>query len=148
VNGMLFAALVGAWSCSTAGGSAVDSTFSLAPNGDVIEHIAWTNSGAGGTWDQSFSYDPQAETWNVKNVGSNGWIFTGTTAGAIGNTALITGTQSEGSSSVPTRERFTFETPGSFQHTWEQQAADGSWKPTSYADCTLASKAAPTQQKS
>ena len=129
--------MTGEWSCSTAGGSTVRSIFTVAPNGDVDEHQDWINGKVGGTWDQSFIFDPNAGVWNVTNSGSNGWVFTGTTQGAVGNVVLITGSQTEGSQKVTMRERFIFETPASFQHTWEQQAADGSWKPTSYAECQL-----------
>ena len=135
----LFGSLAGTWSCSTAGGSVVSTTFTVAANGDVLEHMAWTNRGVGGTWDQTFIYDALAGTWNVKNVGSNGWVFTGTTGGAVGNIVLIMGTQTEGTTAVATRERFTFETPAAFQHTWERLAASGDWQPTSYSQCKLAS---------
>jgi hypothetical protein len=135
----LFGSLAGTWSCSTAGGSNVNATFTVAANGDVLEHQNWVNHGAGGTWDQTFSFDSQAGAWNVKNVGSNGWLFTGTTSGAVGNVAIVTGLQAEGTQTVPVRERFTFETPTAFQHTWEQQVSSGDWQPTSYAECKLAS---------
>lgn len=73
-------------------------------------------------------------------------MFTGTTSGAVGNVAIIAGTQTEGATTVTMRERFTFETPTEFQHTWEQLTAGGNWAPTSYAECTLASNL--NQQKS
>lgn len=139
----LFGSLAGTWSCSTAAGSAVKTTFAVALNGDVVEHMDWINRGVSGTWDQTFSYDTQAGIWNVKNIGSNGWVFNGTTSGAVGNVAMIAGTQTEGARTVPMRERFTFETPTEFEHTWEQQTAAGTWTPTSYAECALASNLNP-----
>jgi hypothetical protein len=72
-------------------------------------------------------------------AGTWSWVFTGTTGGAVGNIVLITGTQTEGTTAVATRERFTFETPAAFQHTWERLAASGDWQPTSYSQCKLAS---------
>lgn len=139
----LFGSLAGTWSCSTAAGSTVNTTFAVALNGDVVQHVDWINRGVGGTWDQTFKYDTQAGIWNVKNVGSNGWVFTGTTSGAVGNVAIIAGTQTEGATTVTMRERFTFQTPTEFQHTWEQLTGGGKWAPTSYADCTLASNLNP-----
>jgi hypothetical protein len=73
-------------------------------------------------------------------------VFTGTSSGAVGNVAIIAGTQTEGAKTVSVRERFIFQTPTEFAHTWEQLTAGGNWAPTSYADCTLASNQ--NQQKS
>jgi hypothetical protein len=142
-NPQLFDELVGSWSCMTAAGSAVSANFTVATNGDVSEHMDWSNGGSGGAWDQTFSYDAPSGTWNVKNVGSNGMVFTGATHGADGNVVEITGTQTTGAATVPTRERFTFDLPKFFSHVWETQSADGTWKPTSYAECKRAQASTP-----
>jgi hypothetical protein len=137
-NPHLFAGLAGTWSCSTAGGSSVIQQYTVAANGDVNEHIDWTNARTGGgTWDQVFSYDATSGVWNVKNTGSNGMVFTGTIRDADGNIANIVGSQTDGNATTTYRERFIFETPTSFLHTWEAQARDGSWRPTSFAECSL-----------
>jgi hypothetical protein len=136
-----FAQLAGTWSCTTAVGSSVTSTFTVAANGDVSQHERWATADGlhRGTWDQTFSYDSHAAVWNVKNVGSNGWIFTGTSNGINGNIAEIIGTQLENAGlTVPVRERYTFNLPQSFEHVWEGQV-NGAWAPTSYAECTPAS---------
>jgi hypothetical protein len=139
-NPNLFNGLAGTWSCSTAGGSAVTQQFTVAPNGDVNEHIDWRNprvAGGGGSWDQVFAYDATSGIWNVKNTGSTGLVFTGTIRDADGNVADIVGTQTDGTSTINYRERFVFESPTFFSHVWEAQARDGTWKPTSYSECSL-----------
>ncbi|HTZ56432.1 MAG TPA: hypothetical protein VMB20_15395 [Candidatus Acidoferrum sp.] len=138
-NPHLFAGLAGTWSCSTAAGSSVIQRYSVAPNGDVTERIDWTNPRmSGGSGDQVFSYDASSGAWSVKNTGSIGLIFTGTIRDVDGNVADIVGTQTDGKTTVPTRERFIFESPSFFSHVWEVQGSDGGWRPISYAECSLA----------
>jgi hypothetical protein len=136
-NPNLFTGLTGTWSCKTAAGSFVTQRYAIAPNGDVDEHMDWKNGVTAGSWDQVFSYDATSGVWNVKNVGSQGIIFTGTIRDADGNVADIVGTQRDGDSTYAYRERYVFETPSSFSHAWESQASDGSWRPTSFAECSL-----------
>lgn len=47
-NPNLFTGLAGTWSCATAAGSSVTQQYSVAANGDVIEHIGWKNGMVGG----------------------------------------------------------------------------------------------------
>jgi hypothetical protein len=136
-NPHLFGGLAGTWSCSTAAGSTVLQRYAIAANGDVNEHVEWRNAGAGGTWDQVFSFDATSGTWNVKNTGSTGIVFTGTIRDSGGNVADIVGTQTDGKTTVPYRERFIFESPAFFSHVWDVQGGDGSWRPTSFAECSL-----------
>ena len=131
----LVAQLAGKWWCTTAAGSAVAATFTVAPSGDVSERIEFGSASNGGWWDQTFSYDPQARLWNVKNTGSNGWVFTGTSDGGDARVFEVNGTQNEGQSIAVTRERIIVSSPQNFTHLWEKQVK-GAWQLTSYSDCT------------
>ena len=129
----------GTWNCVTAAGSEVVATFTKAPNGDVLLHQAWTktNPAASGTWDQTFTYAIAPGLWTVKVVGSNGWTFSGSSPGFVGNAILFTGIQNEGTARVLVRERFTVDSANRFEHVWEQSdgASNATWTPSSYADC-------------
>ena len=130
----LFAQLAGKWWCTTAAGSSVAATFTVAPAGDVSERIGFRSSTKGGWYNQTFIYAPHADVWNVKNVGSNGTVFTGTSDGGDHKLVEIRGTQSDGKVAPPTRERFIFESPQNFSLLWEQQIK-GAWQLESYSDC-------------
>jgi hypothetical protein len=134
------AQLTGKWWCSTAKGSAVATSYTVAPNGDVTQHQEWAGSDgkAGGTWDQTFRYDAKTRMWNVKNVGSNGWVFTGTSNdGANRRIFEIRGTQNDGQAVSAERERYIFDLPSSYSLLWEKQVK-GAWTLESYSDCTFA----------
>jgi hypothetical protein len=132
---VLVAQLAGKWWCTTAAGSAVGSTFTVAPNGDISERIEYGSATKGGWYNQMFAYDASARVWNVKNVGSNGSVFTGTSDGGDSKFMEINGTQSTGQAVTQMRERFIFGSPRSFSHLWEQQVK-GAWVLESYSDCT------------
>jgi hypothetical protein len=139
----VFDQLRGTWSCSTAAGSSVSDTFSIGANGGIRDHLEWRNGTTTGSFDQSFSYDAQSDTWHVHNVGSNGIVFDGTSHGTDGNVAVITGTQTVAGTTAPVRERYIFESPKSFSHVWEAKAADGTWSSTSYSQCSLVQPGTP-----
>ncbi len=130
----LFTAIAGKWTCYTAAGSTVNSTFTVAASGDVSQHMDWKNGATSGAFDQTFSYDAASSTWNVKNAGS-GLAFSGTTRGAANNVVDIEGSQSYQGHTVPEREVFVFGSPGFYSHVWYAQASDTSWRPTSYSEC-------------
>ncbi len=130
----LVAQLAGKWWCTTAAGSAVGSTFTVAPNGDVSNRIEYGSSIKGGWYNQTFVYDATARVWNVKNVGSNGTIFTGTSDGGDHKLIEVKGRQSDGKSAAPTRERYILESAQSFSLLWEKQVK-GAWQLESYSDC-------------
>ncbi|MDH2908909.1 MAG: hypothetical protein HKL92_05040 [Candidatus Eremiobacteraeota bacterium] len=133
------AQFAGSWACVTAAGSQVVDTFTTATNGNVLLHQAWTktNPAAGGTWDQTFTYNSAPGLWAVKVVGSNGWTFAGSSPGFVGNAILFTGIQNQGSARVLVRERFTVDSANRFEHVWERSsgASTATWEPSSYADC-------------
>lgn len=131
----LVAQLAGKWWCTTAAGSAVGSTFTVAPNGDVSQRIDYGSTTKGGWFNQTFVYDANAGVWNVKNVGSNGTVFIGTSDGGDRKLLEINGTESDGQSAAPTRERFIIGSPRNFSLLWEKQVKDV-WALVSYADCT------------
>ncbi|HTV93761.1 MAG TPA: hypothetical protein VMG98_13680 [Verrucomicrobiae bacterium] len=130
--------LAGKWWCTTAAGSAVAATFTVTPSGNVTERIEFGSSTKGGWYNQTFIYDAKAGRWNVKNVGSNGTVFTGTSNGGDHKLIEANGTQNYGTSVAPTRERFILESLENFSLLWEKQVK-GSWQLESYSDCALLS---------
>ena len=134
------AQLAGKWWCSTAKGSAVATVYTVTANGDVAQHQEWAGSDgkAGGAWDQTFRYDEKTRIWNVRNVGSNGWVFAGTSNdGSDRRVFEIRGTQNDGQAISPERERYIFDLPSSYSLLWEKQVK-GAWTLESYSDCTFA----------
>jgi|GEM_PF-1943044 len=133
------AQFAGTWNCVTAAGSQVVDTFTTATNGDVLLHQAWMKAhpASSGTWDQTFTYAIAPGLWTVSVVGSNGWRFSGTSPGFVGNAILFTGIQNQGSARVLVRERFTADSANRFEHVWERSsgASNATWEPSSYADC-------------
>ncbi len=130
--------LEGKWWCTTAAGSAVASTFTVAPNGNISDRIEFASSSKGGWYNQTFRYDAKTGVWHIRNVGSNGTVFTGTSDGGDRKLIEINGTQSDGKSAPPTRERFIFASPRNFSLLWEKEIK-GDWQLESYSDCTLTS---------
>jgi hypothetical protein len=133
------AQLSGKWWCSTAKGSAVATVYTVA-KGEITQHQEWAGSDgkAGGSWDQTFRYDPKTQMWNVRNVGSNGWVFSGTSNdGRDRRIFEIRGTQNDGAAVSPERERYIFDLPSSYSLLWEKQVK-GAWTLESYSDCTYA----------
>ena len=133
------AQFAGTWNCVTAAGSQVVDTFTTAPNGDVLLHQAWTKTepASSGTWDQTFAYAATPGLWTVKLVGSNGWRFSGSSPGFVGNAILFTGIQHQGTARVLVRERYTVDSANRFEHVWERSGGGSAatWTPSSYADC-------------
>jgi hypothetical protein len=132
-----FADLAGNWKCTTTAGSWVRSSFVVGPDGNIVEHQEWgtpSSQGVSGTWDQTFSYSTDDKDWTVKNVGSNGWIFTGTADPFDGDSVTINGSQDEGGKNVEVRERYQLDSSEHFDHTWERND-DGVWIVTSEARC-------------
>jgi hypothetical protein len=130
--------LAGKWWCTTAAGSAVASTFTVAPNGDISDRIEFASSSKGGWYNQTFHYDAKTGVWHIRNVGSNGSVFTGTSDGGDRKLVEVNGTQKQGSSALPTRERFIFASPQNFSLLWERRIK-GDWQLESYSDCALTS---------
>jgi len=99
-------------------------------------HETWSHpNGAHGSWDQVFSADPQSNALITKQTGSNGWVFTGTSTGFVGNVIDFTGTQLTPQGSFAVRERFAIAHDGEFAHIWERHVNDA-WVATSTAECT------------
>lgn len=113
------------------------STFSVDTSGEVheVQLRAGAGGNSGGVWHQTFDYNAGSGQWTVRNIGSNGWVFTGT-SGPNGHIVTITGSQIKGLVTVPVRERYVFTSATKFEHTWEQQNG-ANWRVTSHAFCTI-----------
>ena len=129
--------LNGDWTCKTAQGSTVQKHFAIAPDGNLTLHEGWKNGDNAGTWDQTFRVDSDTHTLSTRNVGSNGWVFTGTSSGFDGNVIEFDGSQATQVGTVPTREQFTFSKDGQFEHVWIMKIGKD-WTPTSSAECARA----------